>query len=129
MATPGSAESQLVECNTAVSEFYTALSDQLHSSGASIDFTDYYSRLVYDELLRRSQQDANGTADPMCGVAVDEVHGVSSLLREYSMGIETKASIYNAIATDYQSTAEYYSDRAVLNASILRGDNRVAYLP
>lgn len=129
MATPGSAESQLVECNTAVAGFYTALSDQLHSGGVSVDFTDYYPRLVYDELLRRAQQDANGTADPMCGIAVDEVHGVSSLLREYSMGIETKASIYNAISTDYQSTAEYYGDRAVLNASILRGDNRVAYLP
>lgn len=129
MATPGSAEAQLTECNTATSEFYTALSDQVHSGANSVDFADYYTRLAYDELLRRAQQDANGTADPMCGIAVDEVHGVLSLLREYSMGVETKAGIYNAIASDYQSTAEYYGDRAILNASILRGDNRVAYLP
>lgn len=129
MATKGGPEDQLVSCNLAIADYYEKVAGHVASMSPAVDFSTCVESLEFDELLRRAALDATGTADPATAIAVEEVHNNSAHVREYILSSQVKASIYLGIASEYTQSADYHKDRAVLFASLLRGDNRVSYLP
>lgn len=128
MATPGSPVDQIVKSNEALAGYYSGVVAHLEALATLPEFSSVLNQLEYDELLRRAEQDANGTASPATAVAVEEVHNNSAHMREYAMATRGKAELYLAIRSEYTQSADYHKDRASLLASLLRGETRVAYL-
>lgn len=127
MAEQGSALGQLQESNTALSEFYSAAAGYISSPSTPPEFSAFLDRLEYDELLRRARQDYNGTAGISTAIAVEEIHNNVAHVREYAMGRKGKAEIYLSITAEYNQSADYHKDRAILYAGMLSGQVRVPY--
>lgn len=128
MATTGSPVDQLVKSNEALAEYYSGVVLHLEALQALPEFAAFIDRLEHDELLRRAEQDANGTASPATATAVEEVHNNAAHLREHALATHGKAELYLAVRAEYTQSADYHKDRAALMASLLRGETRVAYL-
>lgn len=127
--TAGSPVDQLTTSNRSLSEYYRQLAEYLTNAGALPDFASVLDKLEYDELLRRADQDANGSASAATATAVEEIHNNAAHVREYAMTNRNKAEIYLAMQSEYTQSAEYHDDRAALLVSLLRGQTRVPYLP
>lgn len=126
--TVGGPVDQLSKTNLALADYYEKTSGYVSTGSAVDDFGKYIEKLEYDEILRRASLDAMGTADTATAVAVEEVHNSAAHVREYSMTVRRKSEIYSAIASEYSQSADYHKDRAVLLASILRGETNIGYL-
>lgn len=128
MATQGGAEDQLIKANKALAEYYRQLSAYLGSYSNLPDFSAVVDGLSYEELLRRAQQDANGTAHHSTAAAVEELHNSAAHVREYAMTVIGKTGIYLSAQSEYDQSADYHEDRAALMSSLLRGATKVPYL-
>lgn len=116
---------QAENSNQALAEFFNALSKHLADpEGAALppEFRDILDKLDYSELHRTTFVRANDAASYENGAAIENVHQMAALLREYGMASKRKSDYYREGASEADRESIYYSNMKVFWVSMLNGN-------
>jgi hypothetical protein len=119
---PNSAVGQSQTGFNAFSQFYAALEAFLLGNSTTCpEFSDYTSQVNYTELHRIALTSQIGSANYPGGAAVENVHHMAAVTREYSIRQKSKADYYADGQTDSGNESSYYSAMSSYYTNMLQG--------
>lgn len=111
--------------NQALAEFFNTLSKHLADpAGTALppEFRDVVEKLDYSELHRMTFIRANDAASYENGAAIENVHQMTALLREFNMASKKKSDYYRDGASEADRESIFYSNMKVFWVSMLSGN-------
>lgn len=122
---PGSVSGQIDASATALAEYFSKLRKFVaDSTGAQLppDFEEYLDRLNFDELYRMTNTRFSDSASFENGAAIEVIHTMASIIREYSMRDKGKIAYYSDAEGDYLNESNFYSTMRVFWINMINGN-------
>ncbi len=110
--------------NEELAGFFNDLNKYLLDTTGAIkppEFIKIIEKLDYSELHRMTFVRSNDAASYENGAAIENVHQMVALIREYSMANKRKTDIYVDAGSESNRESEFYSNMKVFWSSMLRG--------
>jgi hypothetical protein len=121
---PGSAVGQAETANDTLAGFFSDLNKFVRDlTGATLppEFSDLVDSLDYSELLRMTTSRVSDAASFENGAAIENVHLMVAIVREYNLRSKSKLDYYNDAQSDYLSESTYYSAAKVFWVNMISG--------
>lgn len=104
-----------------LAQYFSDMSNYLNNGGACPDFTTYITSIDYSELHRVTDQAQSGSANYPNGSAIESIHHISSVLREFALRTKSKSNYYSDGAGDTTDESNYYATLKTSTVSNLSG--------
>lgn len=104
-----------------LAQYFSDMTNYHINGGACPDFTTYISAIDYSELHRITDQSQAGSASYPNGAAIESVHHIMSVLREFGLRTTNKASYYANGIGDMSNESNYYATLKTATVSTLSG--------
>lgn len=118
---PHSAVGQVQAANNTFSEFFAAVAAYLSDGGVCPEFSDSVASLDYSELLRTAKMGQTGSANYPGAAAVENVHQIAAVVREYGLRSKGKAQYYDDGQSDAANESDFYDSMSSFYSSMLQG--------
>lgn len=121
---PNSAIGQSETANNALAGYFAALSTAMEDdTGAQpIPSTDdLVAEFDYSELLRMATTRASDSASYENGAAVENIHMMAAIDREYSLRTKSKLDYYTDAAAEFLDESNFYATMKVYWVNMLNG--------
>lgn len=118
---PHAALGQAQSANGAFAQFFAGVSQALTSGSATPEFSDFTGQLDYSELLRLSKTDELNSASYPGAAAVENIHQMAAVLREYGLRTKGKNQYYQDGISDAQNESDFYNNQKTHYAGMLQG--------
>lgn len=123
MATdPNSAVGQVQNINNALAQYFSDMTKYLGSGGTCPDIKTYLSGLDYSELHRLSDQAQEGSSNYPNGAAIETIHHINAVFREYGLRTKSKSEYYGDGASDAVTESNFYATVKTVYASMILGN-------
>lgn len=119
---PGSALGQAENANSQLADYFNKLNKFLSGSGAPPDFEDYVGTLDYSELHRMTSLRATDASSYENGAAIENIHLMAAVIREYGMRRKNKLDYYSNAETDAMNESNFYAASKTYWVSMLNGN-------
>ena len=116
---------QAENSNQSLAGFFNALSKHLADPTGTMpppEFRDIVESLDYSELHRMTFVRSGDAASHENGAAIENVHQMAALTREYGMASKTKSDYYTDGAAEADRESVFYSNMKVFWVSMLSGN-------
>lgn len=120
-----SALGQAESANDELASFFNDLSKYLVDTTGSItppDFQTVIDTLDYSELHRLTFVRVNDAASYENGAAIENVHQMVALIREFGMASKRKTDYYRDSASEANRESDFYANMKVFWVSMLKGN-------
>lgn len=120
-----SATGQAESANDQLAGFFNDLNKYLvDTTGAVLppEFQPVIDSLDYSELHRMTFIRTSDSASYENGAAIENVHQMVSLIREFDMASKRKTDYYRDAASEANRESDYYSNMKVFWVSMLKGN-------
>ena len=116
-----SAIGQVQTANNAFAQFFSSVNQALSSGGNFPEFSDSLASLVYTELHRMAINGQLKNANYPDAAAIENVHHIIAVQREYGLRYKNKNQYYSDGAADALNESNYYATIKTLYINMLRG--------
>jgi hypothetical protein len=119
-----SALGQAETANDKLAEFYNDLYKYLKDDTGSVeppDFSNVIDVLDYSELHRMTYIRADDSASYENGAAIENVHQMAALIREFDISSKRKSDYYTDASAEANRESDYYANMKVFWVSMLGG--------
>ncbi len=119
-----SALGQAETANDKLAEFYNSLNKYLVDTTGTVlppDFQDVIDVLDFSELHRMTYVRAEDAASYENGAAIENVHQMVALFREFDMANKRKTDYYTDGAVEANRESDFYASMKVFWVSMLSG--------
>lgn len=116
-----SAVGQAQNIYDSLAKYFSDMTNYHLSGGACPDFKTYITTIDYSELHRVADQAQSGSANYPNGAAIESIHHITSVLREYALRTKSKADYYGDGQGEATDEANYYSTLKTSTVSTLSG--------
>lgn len=118
---PNSAIGQAQDANNAFAEFFAGVYQFLANGGSCPEFSDFLERMDYSELLRIAVSGQTGSPSYPGAAAVENVHQIVAVLREYGLRTKGKNQYYEDGQSDVLNESNFYATMKIHWVSMLNG--------
>ncbi len=121
---PNSVAGQAETANNKLAEYFSELNKFAADTAGLLvppDFNDYLEFLDYSELHRMTTTRIADTASYENGAAIENIHMMVAILREFNLRQKGKIDYYTDSETDYMQESNYYSTMKVFWVNMLSG--------
>ena len=116
-----SAVGQAQTIYNSLAQYFSDMTNYYLNGGACPDFTTYVSSVDYSELHRLTSVQQSGSANYPNGAAIESIHHISSVLREFGLRTKSKSDYYGDGQAEATSESNYYSTLKTSMVSTLSG--------
>lgn len=121
---PDSALGQAESANDSLAGYFSGMNKfASDTTGASIppDFQSVNDNLDYSELHRMSTTRAADSASFQNGAAIENIHMMAAIQREFNLRSKGKVDYYSDAASDYLDDSNFYATMKTFWVSMLGG--------
>lgn len=118
---PNSAVGQSNTAYNSFASYFSAMNQYLQNGGTCPDFSDSIGSLDYSVLHTSAVADQSNNANYPAAAAVENVHHMAAVLREYGMRTKSKANYYNDGQSDSLNESNYYATMKTYYSNMLQG--------
>jgi hypothetical protein len=121
---PNSAIGQAETANDKLAQYFSDMNKFVGDNTGSIlppDFQDIINSFDYSELLRMTISRAGDSASFENGAAIENIHHMVAIMREYSLRQKGKIDYYSDAETDFLDESNFYSTLKVFWVNMLSG--------
>jgi hypothetical protein len=121
----GSVLGQVDNINSKLAEYFSNLLKFVEGSSSLVfapDFREYVALLDYSEVYRMATTRYQDSASFENGAAIENIHMVVAITREFSLRSKGKLEYYSDARSDYMSESNYYSTMQVFWTSMIKGN-------
>jgi hypothetical protein len=116
-----SAVGQVQKANKIFADFFAAIGAALPDGGAFPEFSESLANLDYSELLRTARMGQTGSANYPGAAAVENVHHIAAVMREYGLRSKGKSQYYDDGEADCENETEFYTAMSTFYTNMLQG--------
>ena len=116
---------QAEAANDGLASYYNDLSKYLVDTTGTVlppEFQDVVDKLDFSELHRMTFSKTNDAASYENGAAVENVHQMVAVIREFDMASKRKTDYYTDGGSEANRESDYYSNMKVFWVSMLSGN-------
>jgi hypothetical protein len=118
---PNSAVGQTQNIYNALAQYFSDMTNYQLNGGACPDFNTYITSISYTEIHRTTSMAQSGSSNYPNGAAIESIHHIASVLREFAIRTKSKADYYSDSITDMTNESNYYSTLKTYMVSTLSG--------
>lgn len=123
MATdPNSAVGQVQGINDALARYFSDMTKYLDAGGSCPDLRDYLTGTDFSELHRLTTQSQEGSANYPNGAAIENVHHINAVTREFGLRTKSKSEYYGDGSSEASNESNYYATMKTVYASMVSGN-------
>jgi len=104
-----------------LAQYFADMTTYHLNGGACPDFSTYITSIDYSEIYRVTDQAQGGSASYPNGSAIESIHHIMAVLREYTLRTKTKAAYYLDGQGDATNESDYYSTLKTATVSTMSG--------
>lgn len=119
---PNSAVGQVQGINDALAKYFSDMTKYLSQGGTCPDIRDYLAGTDFSELHRLASQAQEGSSNYPNGTAIENIHHISAVTREFGLRTKSKSDYYGDGAVDATTESNYYATMKTVYASMIMGN-------
>lgn len=104
-----------------LAKYFSDMTNYHTSGGVCPNFNDYIGTIDYSELHRVTSMAQSGSSNYPNGAAIESIHHITSVLREYAMRTKRKTDYYGDGQGEATDESNYYSTLKTSTVSTLSG--------
>src|SRR5579859_2539838 len=104
-----------------LAKYFSDMTTYLQSGGACPNFSTYLTGVDYSELHRMTDQSQSGSANYPNGAAIESIHHITAVIREFGILTKSKADYYADGMNDSTDESNYYATLKTSTVSTLSG--------
>jgi hypothetical protein len=116
-----SAVGQAQNIYNSLAKYFSDMTTYLCSGGACPDFNDYVGTIDFSELHRVTAMAQSGSSNYPNGAAIESIHHITSVLREFALRTKNKAQYYGDGQGEATDESNYYATLKTSTVSTLSG--------